>query len=249
MKTPLAHILITRPSGQESYLRNACERRGLTVSHLPAVQIVPIIDNGSLQHHTRKADVVLFTSVNSVRYAQAVLPLKNTCVHAIGQATAQALTECGQTLEIQPQSPYNSEAYLQQLSGGSPGKLLIIKGQGGRQLIHDQLSQRGWSVSQCDVYSRVLPKTDPQRLDAVFAIQPPDIVSVSSNEGLQNLVVLASQYKHILLSLPLIVNSERCARLARELSFVRPALLASCAGDDAQLEQLDTWLSTANRRG
>lgn len=118
--------------------------------------------------------------------------------------------------------------------------LLLIKGEGGRDLIERALGFMGVQISVVPVYRRVKPKVDATTLDWASL----DFVSVTSDEILCNLMDLAgTEYSPFLKQLPLVVNSQRCAALAEELGFTHPALVASPAGDTGQTLQLQTWLS------
>lgn len=189
---------------------------------------------------------MLFTSANAVRFAHQLCPLPwpDKQVHAIGTATEKALVKHQQTLARPPQPPFNSEAFLDQISDDRPGSLLIVKGLGGRDLIQSQLIDCGWQVSSVAVYERQLPVVSASTVDAVFDKTAPDIVSVSSNETLGNLWTLCQQHTSRLKLIPLVVNSERCAQFAKELGFQRTTLVANPAGDEGQLACLAQWKMT-----
>lgn len=220
--------------------------QGFRVSHLPCIDIEPIASPVLKTHPAKLVDAVLFTSANAVACAHAILPLpwSGLSVHAIGAATQSALQALGQTLSIKPRPPYNSEAYLNQMKAVAPGRLMIIKGAGGRELIEPQLQRVGWQVYPVDVYRRMLPAVSSSEVAALFAPVAPDIISVTSNEGLRNLLTLTSNHQSQILQIPLVVNSQRGARLAISLGFSHPPLVAEPPGDTGQLTQLTHWQST-----
>lgn len=237
------HILITRPEGQHAYFSRQLELLGFRVSHLPCLAIDALHSAQLNSDPAGDFDYILFTSANAVRHAHALRPLpwSGVDVLAIGSATARTLEEHGQSLAMQPVSPFNSESMLARLVTVNPARLLIVKGRGGRELIHPELDRRGWQVSSADVYQRRLPTVPAARVSQVFRSPGPDIVSVTSNEVLENLVKLAASQDR-LLALPLVVNSVRTAQRARDLGFEKPAIIASPAGDAGQLEALQQWL-------
>jgi len=242
--TNVPRVLITRPAGQQQDFAIHCKQLGFDVCLLPCLLITARhIDQKELQQLRSTHETVLFTSANAVRCAHAIVPLPwpDTLVHAIGAATANTLQTHGQAVHLQPQSPFNSEAYLAQLEQQTPTSLLIIKGQGGRGLLQPHLSAAGWQVNTLDVYDRVMPTHSPQLIDAVFTPAQPDIISVTSDEVLKNLYQLCTLHRDAMLTTPLVVNSERCAKLARELGFTAETLVAVPAGDSGQLECLDQW--------
>jgi uroporphyrinogen-III synthase len=84
----------------------------------------------------------------------------------------------------------------------------------------------------------------PTNVSDLLQDSEPNLVSITSNESLQNLKTLANEHWSSLIKLPLIVNSERTATLAKSMGFELPALVATSAGDQGQLEQVRLWLST-----
>lgn len=249
MNEPSPHILITRPRGQHLEFTRSLQALGFTVSHLPCLEIEPLHEKLLAADLADRFDTVLFTSVNAVSQAhrQRPLPWSSMRVHAIGAATADALGRLGQPLAMIPEAPFSSEACVAQLRQLQPARLLIIKGQGGRALVASELEPLGWQVSTASVYRRIRPGLDPHSVARLLTDPPPLIVSVTSNEVLHNLVVLAREHLGLLRQLPLVLNSHRAAELARSLGFSQQLLVASPAGDAGQLAQLQEWLDS--RRG
>ena len=238
-------ILVTRPEGQQESLVTACENLGFNVRHLPCLSITPIDSKSELQQKTKLADVILFTSRNAVIHAHQQLPLPwvNKTVHAIGPTTASTVSELKQGIEFDPEPPFNSESYLHQLLSRPPQKLLIVKGAGGRDLIASELNSKGWQVQTVDVYRRSLPILSQEDIATAFQPPYPQIISITSNEALQNLAKLAEGHWELIKDLPLVVNSRRCQDLAQSLGFTQPALVANQAGDDGQLDLFRHWLN------
>lgn len=246
MNQPLNTILITRPMGQQEAFAASCQKLGLRVAHLPCLAIKPLLDAPLSEESINQSDSVLFTSKNAVNHAHRCLPFPwpGTAVSAIGPATAAALAALHQPISLTAKPPFTSESYLQQLEAQRAQKLLIIKGSGGRTLIAERLSELGWSVESIDVYQRYLPAMTPTNVSDLLQDSEPNLVSITSNESLQNLKTLANEHWSSLIKLPLIVNSERTATLAKSMGFELPALVATSAGDQGQLEQVRLWLST-----
>ncbi|MBX2881906.1 MAG: uroporphyrinogen-III synthase [Granulosicoccus sp.] len=243
MKKP--QILITRPAGQHHRFQNALQDLGLKTVHCPCLVIEPI-ENTAAQLALHKArGAVLFTSVNAVYNAHKLrsLPWPGIRSYAIGPATAEALRDRQQVLDTDPEPPYNSESFLEICLNKSAEHLLIIKGSGGRNLIEQQLNQRGWQVSTIDVYCRRSPNASEINAKLLFSKEIYDLISISSDEGLTNLMELARPWRKQLLPAQLIVNSERSASLAQQLEFTNPALVANPAGDQGQLSCVRQWLA------
>ncbi len=245
MSSQLIHILITRPSGQEKNLVEHCEALGLSVRHLPCIDIKPIQVPDIELDKILQADCVLFTSQNAVVHAHSLKPFPwpDLQIHAIGRTTADALHTLGQDVHLQPEEPYNSESYLRQLNIVDTQRLVIVKGEGGRQLIQQQLSGAGWSVQTIDVYKRSLPCMDKNVITNCLQNPVPDIISITSNESLTNLQSLAQEYWPSLLGASLVVNSQRAKSLAESLGFTSRIEVASPAGDEGQVRAISRLLN------
>ena len=244
-------VLITRPDGQNAGFASECQRRGLQTRLLPCLQIIASdIDASAWRSQLPQHDIALFTSANAVHFAHRLLPLpwNGIHVHAIGAATARVLHGYGQCIAVQPAEPFNSEAYIAQIRNLPPQHLLLVKGVGGRGLVSSSLQALGWQVQSMDVYERILPSYSAQQINEIFTGRLPDIVSVTSNETLENLWSLCAQYRHLLVNCSLLCNSDRCAAYAGTLGFVEPPMVAVPAGDSGQLACLDRWLTRQSQR-
>lgn len=240
-------VLITRPAGQHEAFARSCESLGFTVSLLPCIEINSYpVTALHLTHILKSCQNVLFTSANAARLAHQIVPMpwQNHRIHAIGAATARTLEQAGQKLSLVPQSPYNSESYLQQLKERLPESLLIIKGRGGRALVQATLERLGWHVSTLDVYERTKPQVCPDTITSLFNKRAPDIISVTSDEILNNLWQLCEAHSQQLKQIPLVVNSQRCADRARHLGSLAESFVARPAGDSGQIARLAHWKNT-----
>jgi len=174
-----------------------------------------------------------------VEFAHATnpLPWNNASVYAIGRATERVLSKLGQALTHPPVEPYNSEAFLDWYKTQEPIKsALIISGMGGRDLIETQLKASGVDVLIRSVYKRVIPVVSDAERQRVFVETPPDIISITSDDVLRNLVNIAGPaYASVLHSTQLVVNSERSADMAARLKFDHRAIVAYPPGDVGQL--------------
>ena len=168
------------------------------------------------------------------------LSTKNAKIAAIGNSTKIALQKKGFSVDISPEQTFNSEALLQlddfdssQIHNQS---ILIIKGEGGRQLLQDTLAEKGARVVLAEVYKRKIPDVDIQPLLENWSKNQIQWVTVTSNETLKNLYhMLNEQGQDWLRNTRLIVPSERCLQLAQQLG-VKQILLAQAATDQAMLD-------------
>jgi uroporphyrinogen-III synthase len=134
---------------------------------------------------------------------------------------------------------------MSELQAVANQRVLIMRGKGGRETLAKTLHSRGATVDYLELYERSLPDASEQPLQAWLhsvsaavddaaqrAQDPTAIVTVSSGDGLSNLIHLAGTQTAQLYRLPLVVVSERLAEFARQLGF-HNLWIASSAADDA----------------
>lgn len=244
MKAARPRLLITRPEGQENSFVADSEALGFDVVHVPCLEI-QTTDVNVEQSDLIDFDAVVFTSTNAVAHAnqKLSLPWADVDIYAIGDATANTLEAFGQSVTSKPIHPYNSEAFLTLLQRQPelPNQLLVVKGVGGRGYIEAQFETTSTRVISLDVYQRQCPIPDTSL--ATTLSTPFDIISVMSNETLDNLIQLATPHLDTLLQHDLIVNSERTRHHALESGFSGTIFVAPYAGNSGQLEVLSNWLN------
>lgn len=251
---PLAGVgvLITRPAHQAEHLARLIEHAGGVAIRFPTIDIVPPADPGPLLailDRLEDFDLAIFISANAVeqafvwlRAARRPWPshLPAACV---GRATADALAQQGITAAV-PGQRFDSEALLglallQEVAGK---KVVIFRGDGGRELLADTLVARGAAVTYAECYRRVRPHADVEALIEAWRRGEIHIVSVTSTEGLRNLhEMLGETGRGWLLYTPVVVLSRAQAETCHELGWQSPPLVATAASDEAILEAIKTW--------
>ncbi len=258
-------VLVTRPPEQAQSLCKRIAARGGHPLHIPVLEILPPRDPApalTLIRRLPEFDMAIFISANAVRRACEMMAIEmmtaekpggpidasswpeGVSIAAIGRSTAQALADCGLTVHIQPQGAYNSEALLalEPLWEVRGKRILIFRGEGGRALLADTLRQRGAEVAYAEVYRRAMPQAAARRLRHVLRKNCIDIVTVTSNEGLQNLHAMAgSSCRRRLLHLPLVVISQRTALLAAKLGFSHAPMIAHESSDEGLVAAIEAW--------
>jgi uroporphyrinogen-III synthase len=111
---------------------------------------------------------------------------------------------------------------------------LIVRGEGGRELLADTLSARGATIDYIEVYRRALATHD--RSHCVAAMHADKLVCTSV-AGVDNLCRILSEFKADLTCKPLVVVSQRIRQHALELGF-RWVEVSRSASDDAVLQTL-----------
>ena len=241
--TPLAKlsVLVTRPEHQSAGFCKSLQLAGARTVQLPTIEIVfpPSQDEPQL---LARYKLLIFTSANAVhgaiRQFSRAWSNAGVLVAAIGPATANALKQHGIIVDITP-AKHNSEGMLKALSAIdlSGYDVAILRGDSGRNLLIDQLTPRAASVQHLELYQRRLPKH--ARCDVEQAVQKTNISCVSSDLGLQNLAKLLTPVQlSAVSSRPLIVNSSRCAALAKAMGFDNKIRVAAPPGDTGQLQAL-----------
>lgn len=240
-------VLVTRAGHQQQKFSDRLIAHGATPVSLPCLEIRPVTVSLPDKSQLQTADAIVFTSTNAVALAdeQGLLAtITDNRVYSVGPATAAALERRGLKTAHPPESPYNSESLWAVLSRQQQNlqKVAIVKGCGGRSFLQQTLRQYGIKSQIINVYQRVCPAyTEGQRAQ-VFLNSGADIVTITSNDALENLVAIAGQrYQPQLFSLPLIVNSDRGADLARSLGFQSQIFTARVPGDTGQLDAIKKW--------
>jgi uroporphyrinogen-III synthase len=239
-------IVVTRPAHQAENLCQMIEAEGGSPLRFPVIDIRPPADPTALAAILRQLDhyqMAVFVSANAVDFAYAALDTGSGLPQqlqrvAVGQATAKAMAKHGQPAQLIPPEPYNSEALLAmpQLQTVAGKRIIIFRGEGGREHLAESLKQRGAQVDYAECYQRLTPTTDPAPLTAAWKAHKLHAIAVTSNEALHNLVTLVggSQWQE-LAATPLVVISQRAAALAREMGFEVAATVAEAASDEALL--------------
>ena len=250
MTAPLRQqvILNTRPAHQQSELTAMLEADGARVLSFPVIRIVA---SGAAAPDFASYDILLFVSRNAVDHgldlARGLAFPATMQFGVIGSATRAALLErIGDPGERLIQSePYNSEALLeapalQQVAGK---RILILRGQAGRNLLGDELGARGARVDYCEVYRRELPERDPAAFARLVSAAFPTLVVLTSNEGMHNLFELVDAAEaERLRAIPWLLISERMRESALKLGHNAPIVIAESASDDGIRKTICAWV-------
>jgi len=244
-------VLVTRPQQRAAGLCQLIEQAGGIALQFSAIEISEPADTHSrdyVRDHIEKFNLAIFISPTAVEKTfdyLARLPA-GIRLSAIGSKTVAALGSQGLSIDIEPDG-HDSEALLEQAELQTEHidgkKIVIFRGEGGRELLGDTLKSRGADVFYADMYQRSAPPTAGQ-LNA--QLQQTDIITVSSNEGLKNLYDLARD-KQDLGAHYLVVPGERGYTLASALGFSR-ITVAQNATDEACMNALKYIASKLSKK-
>lgn len=235
-------VVVTRPREQAQGLVSSLNEAGANVINLPTLEIEPVCLGEPDKAKILNLDCyefVICVSPNAARLGLPALadywpqwPVQQKWI-AVGPATGAAMADWQLNLEIAQQGS-TSESLLQwpQLQNMAQQKVLILRGQGGRETLAQTLTARGAQVDYIELYRRALPKVDCSSLERILMAGERVILTVTSGDGLRNLLVLLEKQIKPLQQCPLIVVSGRLLEFAQNLGFQHVALARSAASED-----------------
>lgn len=247
---PLAgcRVLVTRPPAQADALCAAIESAGGVAVRFPVLSIVGRAREAiEAELGDEPADIVVFVSVNAVRFGLPALAGSDALIAAIGPATAAALAEAGCETDIAPAAGFDSEALLSALAAiDVDGKrVLIVRGDGGRELLAGALQRRGADVRYLQVYQRERFRHDDGAIEDIgrrFAAGEIDVVTILSVETLRHLLaLLPAAARERLRETPLVAPGDRVIQTACALVPGVPAIKAAGPRPADILNALIDW--------
>jgi uroporphyrinogen-III synthase len=188
-------------------------------------------------------DLAVFISPNAVQYGMAAIQSagelpKGLRIATVGQSSARALHSAGVIDVIAPSDGSDSEALLEmsQLQNVQNLRIVIFRGDGGRELLGDTLKSRGAEVEYVTCYRRSKPVLDI----ATLRLSQPDAITISSSEALTYLrdMLNEADQRHIL-AVPLFVPHARIAGKAQKLAWQN--VIQTASGDDGVVSSLVAW--------
>jgi uroporphyrinogen-III synthase len=249
-------ILVTRPAHQAEPLCRLIESAGGQPLRLPALTIHDNSADPALCRrlsHLGDYQIAIFISPNAVTFGLDAIArcgglLDPLLIAAVGKGSSDALCQrLGRDPDLVPQGSFDSESLLalEPLQHVSGKRIVIFRGNGGRELLADTLRQRGARVDYAEVYRRGPP---PPPADTEW-LQKTDIITLTSSEALHNLVTMTpATARDALYDKPLVVISERSAQLARQLGFRQSVLLTPRACDEAIIATLMQWAAMPHNK-
>ena len=244
-------LLLTRPAEDCAALAQTLAAQGV-VSHCMPLLAIEALDE-TPEQRSAFADLQCYCAVIVVSKPAARIGLQLLAQHgtptpdlpwfSVGAATAAVLAEQGLGVHF-PDLGDDSEALLalpalQQAIAAPAPRVLILRGEGGREFLAESLRSQGVSVDYLPLYRRVLPQYAPGELSRQVRAERLNGLVVSSGQGFEHLLQLAGDDWSALARLPLFVPSPRVAEQARAAGaqIVVDCRGASAAALQAALEQ------------
>ena len=232
-------VLLTRPVEESTALAASLSDAGIFSSSLPLLDIQPLAVTPEQQAVFRNLGrycAVIVVSKPAARLAMQQLdqPWPQLPWFSVGAATAQVLAEHGLNVHYPPTGD-DSEALLQlpalREAVARPGaRVLILRGEGGRELLAQRLREQGASVDYLELYRRFLPAYEAGVLTQRIQLERLNGVVVSSGQGFLYLQTLAGADWPQVAQLPLFVPSPRVQEMARSAGAEK---VVDCRGASA----------------
>ncbi|MDN6320522.1 MAG: uroporphyrinogen-III synthase [Marinobacter sp.] len=244
-------VLICRPEPEASRLARQFQSAGAET------HVFPLVDREPLPETPERRTTILgldeFSHVIAVSPYAARLLLEELDTwwpqlpaglkwYGVGAGTAKALADHG----LSPRKPdegWTSEALLKlpSLSQFNGERVLVARGEEGRELTRKTLEARGARVTVMPLYRRFCPDYTPTQVDKALEHFAPDAIVALSGETLNNLIALCANCSHNLYDRLVVVPARRIADQARAAGFNAPFIPGSLADNDivaAVAEQL-----------
>lgn len=235
-------VLICRPEPEASRLAQRFREAGAEARILPLIEREPIPETP--ERRTLILNLDQFSHIIAVSPYAARLLLDELDTwwpqipsgirwYAVGAGTAAVLAEQGLSTR-KPAQGWTSEALLAlpSLNHVEGDRILLVRGEDGRELIRQTLEQRGARVTLLPLYRRLVPAHPSEHVNRILGDFNPDALVTLSGETLNNLIALCANSGHNLYDRLLIVPADRVADQARAAGFEYPCIPGSLADND-----------------
>ncbi len=250
-------VLICRPERQARGLQSCLQELGAEVDLLPCLEVVPVVQSQLVKEQFVDLDrfqKVIFISQNAAKYGLdwidqywPQLP-EGIDWYAIGGKTAAVLAKQLTAFGIAIRQPFNAAdseallelASLQQVAGQ---KILIVRGEGGREYLPQVLTTRGAQISFAEVYTRICPEYQQETLQRKLVDMNPILFICLSAETCENLHAIAKTVGFDLSRKYFIMPSKRAVNNCADLDLNNVLIPVSLA--EAEIAScIRTWWQT-----
>jgi uroporphyrinogen-III synthase len=245
--------VVTRPAGQAAHFASALVDAGAIPVRFPVLEILDVEDPAPLRDVTLALDsfdLAVFVSPNAIERALAVV-LRHRAwpaglrVAALGKSSERELARHGIRDVISPPLRFDSEALLElpELVDVRGRRVVIFRGDGGREVLGDTLKSRGASIDYVTCYRRARPQLDPAPLLRLWEEGRLDAVTLTSSEGLRNFFEMVGRLGQAWLKkTPAFVPHQRIAEQAQALGLTR--VIPTGPGDDGLMNGLVQYFAS-----
>ena len=245
-------IVVTRPAHQAAHLAELIRAAGGRAILFPVIEIVEVEDPQPLRALIDRLDdfdLAIFISPNAVNKAMNLIKARRVLpphlqLAAIGASGVRELERCGVPTVIAPAARFDSEALLElpALQDVAGRRIVIFRGDGGRELLGDTLAARGAAIEYAECYRRRRPQLDAAPLLTAWAGNELHAITCTSSEGLRNLFDMVGKPGQAWLrKTPLFVPHPRIEQTARKLGLA--TVVSTAQGDEGLAQGLVQWFA------
>ena len=241
-------VIVTRPQRQAAALASRIGALGGTPIIWPAIVILPPDDREPLARaHAAldRYDIAIFVSANAVEFGappQGRWPAR-IVAYAPGPGTAEALAGAGIPNAQVPVTSLDSEGLLElpSLSDVTGKRIVVFRGEGGREFLGNTLRARGATVDHVPCYRRVAPHSGADGLIEAMRDGRAHALTLTSSEGLDNLITaVGSAGRALVERLPVFAAHPRIAERARDHGL---RAIETAGGDAGLIAGLLDWFA------
>lgn len=250
------YVVVTRPAGQAGHLAGLIEAAGGIPVLFPVLEIRDIEDRRPLLELAARLDsfdLAVFVSPNAVCKALPVIMASRSWpsrlrVAAMGGSSERELAQYGFSEVIAPRHIFDSESLLAlpELQDMSGKRVIVFRGDSGREWLGDTLAERGATVEHVECYRRV--KSDLDVAPLLYLWRRGDLgesgaVTITSSEALRHLHhMIGLPGQRFLSKTPLFASHARIVSEAQKLGLRR--VFQTSAGDDGLLAGMINYFVT-----
>jgi uroporphyrinogen-III synthase len=245
-------IVVTRPAHQAHHLADLIREAGGEPLVFPALAIDDVADTAALIRIIEKLaefDLAIFISPNAVMKAMNLIRRHGALpaslrIAAIGKGSRRELARLGVTDVVAPEGRFDSEGLLalDEFANVSRRRILIFRGEGGREHLADELGRRGAEITYAECYRRVKPEADAGDLLRRWARGAVHGITATSGEVVSNFLDLVGKLgREWMKATPLFVPHPRIAEAARGLGLSK--VIVTAAGDEGLVAGLAEYFA------
>jgi len=244
-------VLILRPRVQaERFAQLVAAAEGLAVP-FPTLEILPAVDAAALDAvltRLEEFDTAIFVSPNAVEHGLNAVrerglswPTGLRCA-VVGEGTGGALRRAGFRDVLAPRGGADSEALaaLAEMQDMSGRRVVIFRGEGGREWLASTLAVRGARIDYAQCYRRVIPDADTAPVVELLGASGVHAICVWSSEAWANFLHLLGVHAALAAHAPVFVPHPRVAA-AVAASGAR-AIVAE-GGESGMLCELESYFA------
>ena len=247
-------VVVTRPAHQARELARLIADAGGNSILFPAIEIRDVEDIGPFMRLVERLDefdLAVFISPNAIERAMRLIRSRRELppalkIAAIGGGSVKALERHGVSGVIAPQGRYDSEALLERSEIAGARRVVIFRGEGGREHLGDTLTARGAVVDYAECYRRARPALDPAPLLAAWSRDGVHAITATSSEGLRNFAdMIGAPGRERMQRTPVFVPHPRIAEAARGLAV--QTVIVTGPGDEGVVVGLKAFFGAEHR--